>query len=168
MLNNGVHNQFKSTACRDTCSMNQLLDGWYFFFFNLKRVQIYRAWHLYKFLILLGEFSAGRKCHAIVFEEKPSEAPERGPFTSIISKSRLLSKGPSEKSRALVFALTILVVTITCLVFLLGVRVIRRENHITQDEDIERILEQILGPNFGHLNISDSDVQNFTFTHGHI
>lgn len=115
---------------------------------------------------MLGEYSAGGKCQAIVFEEKPSESSERGTFTSIISKSRLLSKGPSERSRALVFALTILVVTITCLVFLLGVNVIRGEDHNTQDEDIERILEQILGPNFGHLNISDSDnVQNFTFTH---
>lgn len=112
------------------------------------------------------EYSAGGKCQAIVFEEKPTESSERGTFTSIISKSRLLSKGPSERSRALVFALTILVVTITCLVFLLGVSVIRGEDHNTQDEDIERILEQILGPNFGHLNISDSDnVQNFTFTH---
>lgn len=166
MLNNGIHNEFKSTV---GYLFNEPIVRWLvFFLFQFKKGSDLSCLTFYKFLILLGEFSAGRKCHAIVFEEKPSEAPERGPFTSIISKSRLLSKGPSEKSRALVFALTILVVTITCLVFLLGVRVIRGENHITQDEDIERILEQILGPNFGHLNISDSDVQNFTFTHGHI
>ncbi|XP_078333827.1 uncharacterized protein LOC144625671 [Crassostrea virginica] len=122
------------------------------------------------------KFKTERKCEATILDDigplsitkpPPPSGQERASFISIISKSRLFSEGPSEQSRALVFALTVLIVTITCLVFLLGVRVIRGGSHEgMQDQDIGRMLGEFWGidgrPKAGQPNTSyvDSDGVN--------
>ncbi|XP_062605463.1 uncharacterized protein LOC134267259 [Saccostrea cucullata] len=91
-----------------------------------------------------------------------SVSTERASFLSTVTLSRLLSKGPSQKSRALLFAVAILLVTITCLVFLLGVRIIRGEEDRGQ---LGKILHKMLDTlSHGHSNTSDTFVLRNTTT----
>lgn len=107
--------------------------------------------------------------HDLSDEEAPSPAQGkttpstsvstgRASIISIITKSSLFSKGPSRRSRVLLFLFTILLVTITCLVFLLGDRIIRgNENH----GQLEKMLEKMFKLDTlttGHSNMSDTYV----------